>query len=82
MDTVTIEKNEMRIMDVLAGDLKLQWSAGNVEEISAAKKAFEKGKKKGMLFYRQTRLGSKGEQITKFDPDAERIIGVPALRGG
>lgn len=80
-ETVT-EKFEMRIMDKDQGDIKMEWDQDRPDEVAAAREAFDKAKKKGMLFYRMKRDGSAGEVIREFTPSAERIIGMPMVQGG
>lgn len=75
--------NVMAIMDPSAGDLKIIWDPGNKAEVKAAKDQFDALIKKGQhLAYKVTAKGGKGEQIREFDPEAEKIILAPALRGG
>lgn len=78
----TLEKNELRIMDLTEGDIKLEWSSDNKDEVNAAREAFDEAKGRGMLFYKIKKSGKRGRQITEFDPEAERIVGVPVVRGG
>ena len=77
-----IEKSEIRIMDPIAGDLKLEWDHDRTDEVDAAEKAFKAAQKKGTAFYCMKRDGSRGDKITDFDKYAERIIGIPAVVGG
>lgn len=63
------------------GDMKISWNSENEAEIAAARETFEKRKKDGWSAFRE-KLGSKGERINTFDPDAERIILVPPISGG
>lgn len=74
--------SEMRLMDVVEGDLTIGWDRKKPEEVRAARAAFHKARKKGMLLYKTTWKGKKGEQIHEFDPKAEKIIGMPAIVGG
>jgi hypothetical protein len=65
------------------GDLKVIWDRSKPEEVQAARKQFDEMRKKGYLaFSVKGKDGAKDEQITEFDPDAERIILAPAMRGG
>ncbi len=64
------------------GDTRVIWSADNADEVAAARKTFDDLRKKGFLAFSVKRSGDKGEQITTFDPDAEKIILAPPMRGG
>lgn len=73
----------MSVMDRELGDLKVIWDSSKSEEVKAAKTQFDELTKKGYMAYKVTgKEGTKGEQIREFDPDAERLILAPALRGG
>lgn len=75
-------QGELAIMDK-TGDTKLMWTVGNQAEMDAAKELFEKLRKQGYLAYKAVgEKGDKGEVLTSFDPEAGRIIMVPALKGG
>ena len=65
-----------------SGDVKTMWDAENAEEVKAAKSQFDSLRAKGYLAFRTKKDGGKGEQITAFDPHAERIILAPAMQGG
>lgn len=65
------------------GDTKIIWDRSNPTEIAIARAAFEKGRADGFMAYKVTgENGLKGEVMAKFDPQAERIILAPPLRGG
>ena len=73
---------EMAVMGRM-GDLKVIWDRSKQEEVQAARKQFDEMRKKGYLAFSVTgKNGEKGGQITEFDPDAERIILAPPMRGG
>lgn len=72
---------ELATMDA-SGDTKTIWNAENETEVEVARETFDKLKKKGYLIYRVNKLGNKGEQMLKFDADAEKMIAVPAVVGG
>lgn len=75
-------QGELAIMDK-TGDTKLMWTVGNQAEMDAAKELFEKLRKQGYLAYKAVgEKGDKGEVLNAFDPEAGRIIMVPALKGG
>lgn len=71
---------EMRVLEK-GGDMKISWSSTNDKEVAAAKETFEKRIKDGWAAFRD-KLGSKGDRIKTFDPDAERIILLPPITGG
>lgn len=65
------------------GDVKTIWDRNNADEVANAKQTFDNLRKKGYLAFRVTgKDGEKGEQMTEFDPTAERMIMVPQMRGG
>jgi hypothetical protein len=64
------------------GDVKVVWDSENADEVELARVQFDRALAKGMAAFRVTRKGEKGEQIRRFDPEAEAIIMAPALRGG
>ena len=64
------------------GDTKLIWSSDNADEVEHARKTFEELTKKGFSAFNVKKLGGQGERITKFDPEAEKMILVPQFRGG
>lgn len=75
-----VAMNKLRGKD--AGDARLTWSADNKPEVDAARKMFDDLRAKGFFAYAVKRSGDKGEMITKFDPEAEKIILAPPLVGG
>lgn len=76
-------KGELRIMGT-KGDTKIIWDSDNDEEVANARSTFDElvGDKKFAAFAVKGRKGEKGEQIRKFDPEAERLILVPPMAGG
>ena len=65
------------------GDTKFMWDKKNKVETKAAKAHFEGLMKKGFAAF--TVVGKdakKGVKITRFNPDAERVILVPPMAGG
>jgi hypothetical protein len=72
----------MRIMGQ-AGDTKVIWDSDNAEEVKNARRTFGDLRAKGFLAFRvEPGSGKKGTQITEFDAEAEKLIMVPAMRGG
>ena len=73
---------EMAVMNE-TGDTKVIWNRDNPDEVEMARKQFaEFKKKKFAAFSVRGKEGEKAEQIFDFDPNAERIIFVPAMQGG
>jgi hypothetical protein len=65
-----------------SGDTKKIWDKSNEDEVEDARASYDRLKKKGYLAFSVNKDGSKGEQMTEFDPDAERMIMVPQMQGG
>lgn len=80
-DVAEGRKGEMAVLD-REGDLKTVWDSDKPEEVEAAKKTFDGLKEKGYVAYKVKKDGTKGEVITKFDPDAEKVILAPMMAGG
>lgn len=66
------------------GDLKINWDKKNPEETKSAEKVFKDlVKDKGYLAFKTTKLGRKSsKRIYEFDPEAEKIVVVPPVKGG
>lgn len=65
------------------GDTRIMWDRRNKAEVSVAEAAFEAAKKAGALIYAAVgKEGERGEQVRTFDKKAERLIVVPAMKGG
>ena len=76
------DDNEMAIMGK-QGDSKLIWDKNNPDEVANARRTFDDLRSKGFLAFRVIgKTGDKGDQMTAFDADAERIIMVPQMKGG
>jgi len=73
--------SELAVMDK-TGDNKIEWDAGNRDQVDIARAAFDVAKAKGYLAYTMDRHGRPGEVIHSFDPSAERIIMSPQRVGG
>jgi DNA polymerase IIIc chi subunit len=73
---------EIAVMDA-TGDTKVIWSRDNADEVEVAREQFKQFKAKGFTAFKvRGKDGERGDQIDEFDPNAERIIFVPAMRGG
>lgn len=65
------------------GDSKLIWDRHNRDEVDAAQAMFDSlTRKRYLAFQAEGDDGRKGKQISKFDPNMERIIMVPPMVGG
>ena len=73
--------SEMRVIDV-TGDSKIIWDHTNQDEVDAARETFNRLRKKGHTAYAVKEHGGRGEIITEFDPEAEKIILAPRMVGG
>lgn len=88
-DTMEVtEAIESRYTGIMAemndsGDTKILWDKNNQDEVDNARSQFEKlTKEKGFAAFAVKKNGDQGERVRVFDPEAERIILVPQLRGG
>ncbi len=72
----------LRIMDPVAGDLKITWDIDDADQVELARKNFDAAKKKKMVAYEVKKDGERGKILSRFDPDAEAIIMAPPLVGG
>lgn len=65
------------------GDTKVIWDAENADEVANAKRTFDDLRKKGYMAYSvNPENAKKGELITKFDPNAQKLILAPPMAGG
>ncbi len=71
----------MRIMGS-DGDTKLIWDSTKKDEVDSAKKTFKDLTGKGYKAFAVKKSGAQGEMVDEFDPDMEKIILVPQIRGG
>jgi predicted acetyltransferase len=74
-------QGELAVMD-RTGDTKTIWDSDNKDEVEIAREQFDKFKAKGYLIYNVAKGGEKGEQMLKFDKNAEKMIAVPKIVGG
>ena len=73
--------NSMAVMGG-AGDTKIIWDPANDDEVKTAKRTFDDLLKKGFTAFKVEKGGDKGDKITDFDKDAEKLILVPRMAGG
>ena len=72
---------ELSVLDQ-TGDTKVAWDSENDDEIAAARRTFNDLRGKGYLAFRVNKQGDKGQEMREFDPEAEKIILAPQMRGG
>lgn len=76
------DKNVLSVIDE-SGDSKIVWDANKPEEVEAARRQFDYlVKEKKYSAYSVDKKGGQDKKITRFDPNAEAIIMVPAVAGG
>lgn len=73
--------HELCVMD-RTGDTKTIWDPAKPDEVEAARAQFDALKKKGYIAYAVDEKGEKGRVISKFDPEAGKVIMSPAMAGG
>lgn len=75
-------KNEIRILGA-EGDTVVAWDHDDEAEVQTARDTFDRMTRQGYLAYRaEGKDDRRGSQIRTFDPTIERIVLVPAMRGG
>jgi hypothetical protein len=68
---------------IKGGDTKIIWNRDNRDEVDSARATFDRLKGAGYsVFECVGKEGNKGKQIFTFDPNAERLMFIPPLRGG
>lgn len=72
---------EMRVMG-RKGDTRIIWDPDNEHEVAQARKTFDDLRKKRFVAFKVGSGGKKGEQVTEFDPSAEKLILAPPMAGG
>lgn len=79
---LTQNQGVMAVMNE-TGDKKTIWTKTDEVEVEAARREFDFMKGKGYMAYRvEGEKGTRGTVINTFDPNAERIIFAPPMRGG
>lgn len=73
--------HEMRTMGA-SGDTKVVWDSEQPDEVENARRTFDDLRKKGYAAFAVGARGEKAAQIRQFDPDAQKLIMVPAVAGG
>lgn len=65
-----------------AGDTRLTWNRDNADEVETARTVFNNLRGRGYDAYAVLVNGRPGEIITEFNPQAEKMIMAPRMRGG
>lgn len=71
----------MNVMDP-SGHTSIEWTAGNAAEVTAAREMFDTMTGKGYQAFRIGARGQQAERITTFDPNVEKLMLIPQLKGG
>ena len=88
LETMTEDNEQLpedvSVFDVLdkTGHTKTKWSRKKPKEVAEARKVYDTLTAAGFKAFRLKKLGRTGEQMTSFDPEAERVMFVPAFQGG
>lgn len=72
---------EMCCMD-RTGDTRTMWDRDKPDEVENARLMFERMTAKGYRAFYVKKDGEAGQRMDAFDPDAEKVILVPQLKGG
>ena len=74
----------MGMMEVLdpTGHTRHIWDASNEAEVSAARALYQSLTGSGYRAFHVKKNGDEGVRMDEFDPDAEKMILTPQLRGG
>lgn len=64
------------------GDLPVAWDKTKPEQVETARRMFKDLRAKGYLAFTVNKEQARDQQITEFDPEAEKIILSPPLAGG
>lgn len=73
--------SEMNVMDP-TGHTKHIWDANNEAEVEAAEALYDSLTAKGYRAFHVKKDGEEGKRMDSFDPEAEKMILVPQLKGG
>lgn len=72
---------KMDVMDP-TGHTEIKWSSNSADETAIARQTFEAMTAKGYQAFRVNNRGGQSERLREFDPDAERMLLIPQLKGG
>lgn len=74
--------HRMEILDP-SGHTEITWDADNAQEVATAREMFNAMIAKGYQAFEQgTSKGQRGNRVTSFDPDLEKLVLFPHLQGG
>ncbi len=83
---IEADENKVGTMAVMGkeGDTKYSWDRSNPADVAIARKTFNKFRAIGHTAYRVSDKNgeSRGEVMTSFDPEAEKIIFSVQMAGG
>lgn len=67
----------------LAGDLKIIWDRNKPHEVEAARTMFNAMVTQGYAAFKvKDNDGNKGDKISEFDPNVERLVMIAPMQGG
>lgn len=72
---------EMIVPDA-TGHTKHMWDSSNETEVTAARTLYDTLTSQGYRAFNVKKDGEAGTRMDTFDPDAEKVIFAPHLRGG
>lgn len=72
---------EMRVMGI-KGDTRISWDPTKKVEVKVARKTFERLIKEGYTAFEIGKNNEKSSMVAEFDPESEKLIFVPQIRGG
>jgi hypothetical protein len=78
---VTKTRHQMNILSE-EGDTKIEWDPDNKDEVKQAERTFDELIKKGYKAFEMCEEGNQGDEMEKFDKNAERILFVSPMTGG
>lgn len=64
------------------GDLRIEWDPQDQSQVALAGEAFQGARSRGMTGYKVEQGGQRGELITQFEAEAQRIVMAPQMVGG
>lgn len=76
-----LSKHEMHVMDP-TGHTTVGWDPEVEAEVESARATFTRMTGRGYQAFHVSEGGGKSERMTEFDPDAEKMLLIPQLRGG
>lgn len=69
--------------DPSEGDVRKIWDRRNADEVTDARRSFDNLIGKGYsAFHVKGEKGDRGDKMNRFDPEAERMVLIPPMKGG